>query len=55
MAGSWSKELGPLHVMSEGRKLVISTATKSYFSVLMADFINSAVGAHGKQEGEIIE
>jgi len=33
---------------------VISTASKSDFSLLMADFSNSDVGAHGKQEEEII-
>lgn len=40
--------------MLEGRKLVISTATKSYFSALMADFTNSGVNAHGEEQNEEI-
>ena len=54
MARSRSEELGPLHVVAEGRKLVISAATKSYFSVLMADFINSGVYARGEEQNEEI-
>lgn len=54
VAGSRSEELGPLHVAAESRNLVISAATKSYFSVLMADFTNSGVDAHGEEQNEEI-
>lgn len=37
----------------EGRKCVISAATKSHFSVQMADFANSG-DAHGEEQNEEI-
>lgn len=49
-----SEELGSPHAMAEGRKLKISAATKSYFSVLMADFTNSGVDARGEEQNEEI-
>lgn len=44
-------EASPCH--GEGRKCVISAATKLYFSVQMADSTNSG-GAHGEEQNEAI-